>query len=135
MVLFAKQSTTVVRKEERSKVKMSRATKFIVLVACSFLIVVISAVAIAQGFPPQSAPGQNAPVGFPGPGYGMPMMPPAPAQPVMQVHGDYLFILMGNVLYKIDTNSLAQVGALRLAPPPGGGPFGGPGVQPPNQPQ
>jgi len=119
---------------------MSRATKLIVIVVCGLLIVVISAVAIAQGFPPQSAMGPNAPAGFPGgpPGMGyggMPMMPPAPTQPMMQVHGDHLFILMGNVLYKVDMDSLQQVGALQLVPPPGGGPFGGPGVRAPNQPQ
>ncbi len=115
--------------------KMSRATKLIVIAACGAFIVVASAVAIAQGFPPQSAMGPNAPGGFPGPGYGMPMMPPAPAQPVMQVHSDHLFVLMGDVLYKIDMDSLTQVGALRLVPPPPVHPFAGPGAQPRTQPQ
>ncbi len=115
--------------------KMTRTKKLILLVACGALIVVISAVAIAQGFPPQSSVGPNAPAGFPGPGYGMPMMPHAPTQPVMQVHGDHLFVLMGNVLYKIDMDSLEQIGTLRLVPPPPVHPFGAPGLQPPNQPQ
>jgi len=54
----------------------------------------------------------------------------------MQAHGEYLFILMGDVLYKVSMNSLTQVGALRLVPPPPPvHPFGGPGAQPPNQPQ
>ena len=109
---------------------MTHPTKLIMLVACGVLIVVISAVAIAQGFPPQSPMGPGGPVGFPGPGYGMPMMPPAPTQPVMQVHGEYLFVLMGDVLCKIDMASFTQVGALRLVPPPPMHPFGGPGVQP-----
>ena len=110
---------------------MTRPTKLIMLVACGVLIVVISAVAIAQGFPPQSPMGPSGPVGFPGPGYGMPVMPPAPIQPVMQVHGERLFVLMGDVLYKIDMDSLEQVGALRLVPPPPPvHPFGGPGAQP-----
>ncbi len=115
---------------------MSRATKLIVIVACGLLLVVVSALAIAQGFPPQSAPRPNVPAGFPGPGgYGMPMMPPGPGQPVMQVHGEHLFVLMGDVLYKVNMDSLQQVGALRLVPPPPMHPFGGPGTQPPNQPQ
>jgi len=111
--------------------KMTHPTKLIILVACGVLIMVISAVAIAQGFPPQSPMGPGGPAGFPGPGYGMPMMPSAPIQPVMQVHSDHLFILMGDVLYKVNVYSLEQVGALRLVPPPPPmHPFGGPGVQP-----
>ena len=115
--------------------KMTRTKKLILLVACGVLIVVICAVAIAQGFPPQSPVGPSAPTGFPGLGYGMPMMPHAPTQPVMQMHGDYLFVLMGDVLYKVNVYSLKQVGALRLVPPPPVHPFGGPGAPPPNQPQ
>ena len=103
---------------------MSRATKLIVIVACGVFVVVISAVAIAQGFPPQSPMGPRGPVGFPGGGYGMPMMPHAPTQPVMQMHSAHLFILTGDVLYKVNVYSLEQVGVLRLAPPRGGGPFG-----------
>ena len=111
--------------------KMTHATKLIMIVVCGVLIVVISAVAIAQGFPPQSPMGPGGPVGFPGPGYGMPMMPPAATQPVMQVHGEYLFVLMGDVLCKIDMASFTQVGALRLVhPPPPAHPFGGPGARP-----
>ena len=110
---------------------MTHPTKLIMIVVCGVLIVVISAVAIAQGFPPQSPMGPGGPAGFPGPGYGMPMMPPAPIQPVMQVHGDHLFVLMGDVLCKIDMDSFTQVGALRLVhPPPPVHPFGGPGVRP-----
>ena len=103
---------------------MTHPTKLIMIVVCGVLIVVISAVALAQGFPPQSPMGPGGPVGFPGPGYGMSMMPPAPIQPVMQVHSAHLFILTGDVLYKVNVYSLEQVGVLRLAPPPGGGPFG-----------
>ncbi len=110
--------------------KMTRTNKLILLVACGVLIVAISAVAIAQGLQPP--PAQQ---GFPGSGYGMPMMPSGPGQPVMQVHGDHLFILMGNILYKIDMDSMEQIGVLRLVPPPPVHPFGGPGAQPPNQPQ
>ncbi len=112
---------------------MTHPTKLIMLVACGVLIVVISAVAIAQGFqrpPPTPA---NVPVatGFYGGSSGPLPMPPAPTQPVMQVHSDHLFILTGDVLYKVNVYSLKQVGVLRLVPPPPPvHPFGGPGAQP-----
>ncbi len=116
--------------------KMSRATKLIVIVVCGLLIVVISAVAIAQGFPPPAPANVPVGTGFYGGSSGPLPMPHAPTQPVMQAHGEYLFILMGDVLYKVSMNSLTQVGALRLVPPPPPvHPFGGPGAQPPNQPQ
>ena len=122
--------------------KMSRATKLIVIVACGVFVVVISAVAIAQGFqrpPPTPA---NVPVatGFYGGSSGPLPMPPGPAQPVMQVYGPgsyggEVYILQGNVLYKVQMGPFKQVGALRLVPPPPVHPFGGPGPQPPSQPQ
>jgi len=114
---------------------MSRATKLIVIVACGVFVVVISAVAIAQGFPPQLPMGPNAGAGFHGPGYGMPMMPPAPTQPVMQVHRESLYILQGNVLYKINLTLFRQVSTLQLVPPPPVYPFGRPEAQSSNQPQ
>ena len=118
---------------------MTHPTKLIMLVACGVLIVVISAVALAQGFqrpPPTPA---NVPVatGFYGGSSGPLPMPPAPTQPVMQVHsgaGGYsghVYILQGNVLYKVQMAPFKQVGALHLVPPPPPvHPFGGPGVQP-----
>ncbi len=117
---------------------MTHRTKLIVIVACGAVIVAISVAAIAQGFGPSPAPGPYGPVppGFGGPGYGMPMMPPAPTQPVMQVHspaggfGGHVYILQGNVLYKVQMAPFKQVGTLRLAPPPPVHPFGGPGTQP-----
>ena len=109
---------------------MNRATKLIVIVACGVFVVMATWGVVAQPLPPQSPMGPGGPAGFPGPGYGMPMMPHGPAQPVMQVHSDYLFILTGDVLYKVNVYSLEQVGALRLVPPPPPvHPFGGPGVQ------
>ena len=43
---------------------------------------------------------------------------PGPAeQPVMVVDGGYIYILRGNVLYKVDTQTLKQVRATVLEPP------------------
>ena len=46
----------------------------------------------------------------------MRMMPP-PA-PVMIVDKPYLYILTGNVLYQIDSETLEQINAVHLVPPP-----------------
>ncbi len=43
------------------------------------------------------------------------MSPPAP---VMIVEKPYLYILAGNVLYQIDSETLEQINAIYLVPPP-----------------
>ena len=43
------------------------------------------------------------------------MQPPAP---VMIVEKPYLYILSGNVLYQIDSETLEQINAVHLMPPP-----------------
>ena len=44
-------------------------------------------------------------------------MMPSPA-PVMIVEKPYLYVLVGNVLFQIDSETLEQINAIYLVPPP-----------------
>lgn len=53
----------------------------------------------------------------PGEPMGPPMAPHALATPVMVAHDGHIFLLIGEVLYKVNAETMQQVGAVRLVPP------------------
>jgi hypothetical protein len=93
------------------------------------LVLVLMSLAVAALAQDQAPPPPGA-----GPGGGMRGMrgggAPMPPTPVMMVFQDFIFVELGNVLYKIDPAQMKVVGSCPLATPPGG-PGGMPAPPPP----
>lgn len=107
----------------------------LLVVSLVVLLLGLSLAAYAQGFPPGGGPPGGGPQGG-GPGgggfggmrggmgMGMGMAPPA----VMTFEG-FIYVILGNVIYKVDPQTVQVVGATFLIPPGMGQP--GPGLPPP----
>jgi hypothetical protein len=92
------------------------------MVVLVMLLLVLAVEAFAQGQPGAAGPAPGAPAaggrvrGGDGAFRGMGGMMPQPT-PVMMTFQDYIFVVLGNVMYKIDPKEMKVVGVAVLTPP------------------
>lgn len=102
--------------------------RVVAVVLMVLFLLVLTVEAFAQGDQPAGGAGGPAPGapgggragggGFRGPDGGMRMggMMPQPT-PVMMSFQDYIFVILGNVMYKVDPKEMKVVGVVVLTPP------------------
>ncbi len=105
--------------------------RFWLVLSLVVLLMVLSLAAYAQPRPPGAGGPPGAPPGGPGGGmwpggFGMPMSPPV----VMTFEG-FIYVVLGNVIYKVDPKEVKVVGAAFLMPPGMAFPGGPPPPHPP----